>query len=75
MVPQEIKANNIQEGNEFWCQMENKVRNMTIVPTALRITKSLILARSISIESWRKNNYSGNKENGKGKIIFFSAGF
>lgn len=26
MVPQEIKANNIQEGNEFWCQMENKVR-------------------------------------------------
>jgi len=51
MVPQEIKANNIQEGNKFWCQMENKVRNMTIVPTALRITKSLILARSISIES------------------------
>ena len=49
MVPQEIKANNIQEGNEFWCQMENKVRNMTIVPTALRITKSLILARLISI--------------------------
>lgn len=48
---------------------------MTIVPTALRITKSLILARSISIESWGKNNYSGNKENGKGKIDFFSASF
>lgn len=48
---------------------------MTIVPTALRITKSLILARSISVQSWRKNNYSGNKENGKGKIDFFQPAF
>lgn len=46
---------------------------MTTVSTALRIRKSLIIqVRPITVESLGKNNYSGNKENGKGKIDFFS---